>query len=246
MKDFDLHSTGLSVIDREAIMNHALDLARQALIKGELPIAAVLADGDAILYEGHNEIASTNDLDAHAEAGVVRGAKYLLRKMKLTERNRLTLYSTLEPCFMCCGIAMTFNLGTVCYALESPGDGVLPIIHAWEKKSEQLPFYRAPKIIGGVLRSESAALFYEFTLLYPDSRFAKWARQLSSVVENTPSAPLGEPCRGNSPLTQPTTLSRLLYVPPRRLLPVRQENPSSSTTLPRVGHFGGLYGANPW
>jgi tRNA(Arg) A34 adenosine deaminase TadA len=158
----------------------------EALTKGELPIAAVLADGNAILYEGHNEIASTADLDAHAEAGVVRGAKPLLRGMKRIDRSRLTLYSTLEPCFMCCGIAMTYNIGTMCYALESPGDGVLPILHAWKKKSEQLPHYCAPEMIGGVLRAESAVLFGAFALRYPDSRFAKWTRQLYSLIPKTP------------------------------------------------------------
>lgn len=119
MKDVDCYSSGLSVNDREAIMRHALDLARHAMTKGELPIAAVLCDGVTILCEGHNEVTSTY-LDAHAEAGVVHGAKRLLQSMKLTDRNRLTLYSTLEPCFMCCGIAMTWHIGTVCYALESP------------------------------------------------------------------------------------------------------------------------------
>jgi hypothetical protein len=81
---------------------------------------------------------------------------------------------------------MTHNIGTVCYALESPGDGVLSILHAWEKKSEQLPFYRVPQIIGGVLRAESATLFRDFAQRHPNSRFAKWARQLYNLIAKTP------------------------------------------------------------
>lgn len=203
MNDLDFPSMRLSAIGREAsisipansdvlqgyfnqIMSRTIDLARQALTKGELPIAAVLADGDVILHEGHNEVTGTKYLTAHAETRVLHSAKDLLRGMKLVERNRLTLYSTLEPCLMCYGMAMTCNIGTVCFALESPGDGVLAIIHALKKESEQLSFYRAPKTIGGILRAESAALFRDFTLLYPGSPFAKWAHQLSSAGKNTP------------------------------------------------------------
>lgn len=192
MNDLDFPSICLVANGREAsgsnqMMSHAIELARKAMTNGELPIAAVLADGDAILHEGHNEISSTKYLAAHAETRVLDGAKDLLRRMKLKDRNRLTLYTTLEPCLMCCGTAMTYHIGTVCYALESPGDGVLAIIHTLKKKSEQLPFFRAPTIISGVLRAESAALFREFTLLHPSSIFAKWAHQLSNAVENTPA-----------------------------------------------------------
>lgn len=170
------------VATHEALMRRALGLARGALEARELPIAAVLASGDKVLAEAHNLVAGERDLLAHAEFRVLFQGKEVLRTLKLADRQQLALYATLEPCMMCFGALMNFNIGKLFYALESPGDGVMPIVEKWEKKSEQLQFYKAPAASAGLLREESAALFCEFSERFPDSRFANWTRQLGRVV----------------------------------------------------------------
>ncbi|MBI2787306.1 MAG: nucleoside deaminase [Elusimicrobia bacterium] len=163
-------------------MRMALDIARRALEVGELPIAAILVLDEDVLAGAHNLVAGDNDRLAHSELLVLRAASPKLKAMKIIDRSRLALYSTLEPCMMCFGAIMNHNIGKVCYALESPGDGVLPLVLQWEKKSEQLPYYKTPAIVPGILRSESAGLFREFVRKHPKSRFAKWAHQLSTVL----------------------------------------------------------------
>ena len=113
-------------------MRRALDLARTALDQGELPIAAVLTLGDNVIEEGHNYVKGGANLLEHAEYRVLGAAAPRLRKVKILDRRRYCLYVTLEPCMMCFGAIMNLNLGRLVYALESPGDGVLPLVHQWE------------------------------------------------------------------------------------------------------------------
>jgi hypothetical protein len=86
------------------------------------------------------------------------------------------------------GLAMTYNIGTVCYGLDSPGDGSHWIVDRWSivepLKKGQRPAYRPPRLIAGIMHTEIATLFHEFACLYPESPYAKWVRQLSDSVES--------------------------------------------------------------
>lgn len=160
-------------------MKTALSLAGRALEAGELPIAAVLVLDEHVVAEAYNRVRGDGDLLAHAELLTLRLAISELKKMKIDIRRRLVLYSTLEPCLMCFGAVMALNVGKVCFALESPGDGVLSIIRQWQEKSNQLPNYRVPEILPRVLSDESARLLREFGKRNPSSRFSLWTSQLS-------------------------------------------------------------------
>lgn len=167
----------------ERHMQRALRLARTALEAGELPIAAVLADHDQLLAEAGNAVAGDKNLLAHAEFRTLTQFSDKMRGMKIAERKELCLYTTLEPCMMCFGMIMTLNIGKLIYALESPGDGVMPIVDSWQRKSDQLPQYRVPETFRGLFRDDSRALFREFATLHPTSRFARWARHLAAVTD---------------------------------------------------------------
>ena len=105
-------------------MNHtrflrvALEEAKLALEKGGPPIAALIVDPQGrIVATGSNRVVSANDPTAHAEVETIRHAgPYLLEH---ATRERLTLYTTAEPCLMCLGAIVKANIASVVWALSS-------------------------------------------------------------------------------------------------------------------------------
>ena len=74
-------------------------------------------------------------------------------------RRQVKLFTNLEPCLMCLGGAMSFFTGEVYYSLESKADGAVDLVQTWPRNLTDIPDYQLPKIVGGVLREESANLF---------------------------------------------------------------------------------------
>jgi tRNA(adenine34) deaminase len=84
----------------EAFMARALELAREARARDEVPIGAVLVRNGTILTEGKNEVETRQDAMAHAEMLAIAEAQARLKTWRLTGT---TLYVTKEPCPMCAG-----------------------------------------------------------------------------------------------------------------------------------------------
>jgi len=79
-------------------MQAALALAGRAAVSGEVPVGAVLVQGDTLLAEGWNQPIASHDPTAHAEVMALRAAGQSLGNYRLADS---TLYVTLEPCLMC-------------------------------------------------------------------------------------------------------------------------------------------------
>jgi cytosine deaminase len=90
-------------------MERAFDRARQSYEEGGCPIGGVLVDNDsgAVLGEGHNGLVQENNPIIHGEMAALRAA----RRMK--NRHNTTLYTTLQPCFMCAGAVAQFGIPRV-------------------------------------------------------------------------------------------------------------------------------------
>lgn len=82
---------------------------------------------------------------------------------------------------MCLGAAMSFYVGEVYYAVESPGDGAVALVEQWQRKEQDFPSYQIPAIMGGVLRSESIALFQAYTQRYTVGGMAAWTRTIAAL-----------------------------------------------------------------
>ena len=105
----------------EHYMRCALALAVEALEFGEFPIAAIVVlDGQVIGQAVASEQREKRTL-GHAELVALEQADRL--GLSLGQRRRARLFTTLEPCLMCMGAAMSFFLGEIYYGLESPGAG---------------------------------------------------------------------------------------------------------------------------
>ena len=88
-------------------MRHALRLAQFAASLGEIPVGAVVVQGQACIAEGWNLSISHHDPTAHAEIVALRKAAQYLNNYRLMES---TLYVTLEPCVMCAGAIIQARL----------------------------------------------------------------------------------------------------------------------------------------
>ena len=93
-------------------MRHALELAKQAEQKGEVPVGAVIVLDNDIIAEGWNRLIAANDPTAHAEIVAIRAAASRLGNYRLPEAD---LYVTLEPCVMCAGAIIQARLRRVVF-----------------------------------------------------------------------------------------------------------------------------------
>jgi len=73
---------------------------------------------------------------------------------------------------------MSFFLGEIYYALESPGDGAVNLARSWIRKEEDIPGYKLPRITGGLLREESIQLFEKYVDHHPPGPMHDWAKTL--------------------------------------------------------------------
>lgn len=104
-----------------AWMARALEMARLAGARGEVPVGAVVVRDGALLAEGHNLTVSSADPTAHAEVTAIRRAAARQGDWRLEET---TLYCTLEPCALCCGAVVLARVPRVVYGAADPKAGM--------------------------------------------------------------------------------------------------------------------------
>jgi len=149
-------------------MKKALRLAEKALKAGEFPVGCVIVYDDRVISTGARISTapdSTNELD-HAEITALRGlAKidnntYEKSDLKI-DKNRITLFSTLEPCLMCYGAILINGISKIVYAYEDPDGGGTGCDLA-----SLAPLYKniKPDIIADIMRKESLELFKAYFL----------------------------------------------------------------------------------
>lgn len=90
-------------------MSRALELATKSYQEGGCPIGGVLVANDTgeILGEGHNNLVQEGNPILHGEMSAMRAAG------RMPHRHRTTLYTTLQPCFMCAGTIAQFGIPRV-------------------------------------------------------------------------------------------------------------------------------------
>lgn len=138
-------------------MYEAIEEARKAYARGEVPVGAVLvgAHGE-ILSRGHNASIARCDPTAHAEIVVLRKAARAVRNYRLPGT---TLYVTLEPCAMCLGAMVQARIGTVVFGALDPKAGVLG---GAADLTKVLVFNHYMEVIGGVLADQAGCLLTAF------------------------------------------------------------------------------------
>ena len=93
-------------------MARAYELARNAVAHGNEPFGALLVKDGKIIFENENSIFTSHDLTQHAETGLVSKASQKLDAVTLAAS---TLYTSTEPCNMCCGAIRWAGIRRVVY-----------------------------------------------------------------------------------------------------------------------------------
>ena len=108
-------------IDDNYFMKQALKVANNAIIKGEVPVGAVIVFNGKIIARAHNQTENLKDVTAHAEILSITSASNFLNSKFL---NRCTMYVTLEPCIMCVGALYLAQIERLVYAASDIKGGL--------------------------------------------------------------------------------------------------------------------------
>ncbi|WP_054696012.1 tRNA adenosine(34) deaminase TadA, partial [Syntrophomonas palmitatica] len=101
-------------------MRLALELAREALENGEIPVGAIVVAGGELTAKARNEKELRGDATAHAEMLALQRAAVKIGSWRLTDA---TMYVTLEPCPMCAGAMIQARLGRLVFGAYDPKAG---------------------------------------------------------------------------------------------------------------------------
>lgn len=104
----------------EKFMRLALNEARQAFDRGEVPVGALIVAGERIVGRGSNLTEQLTDPTAHAELQAITAATSTLGGKYLTD---CTIYVTVEPCPMCAAALAWSQIGRVVYGAADPKRG---------------------------------------------------------------------------------------------------------------------------
>jgi tRNA(adenine34) deaminase len=105
------------------MMRHALTLARQAFVLGEVPVGAVISINNQLVAAAHNEVEMRRDATAHAELLAIGRAMRMVGDKYLPDAR---LYVTLEPCPMCIAAIRHAKIKRLVFGAYDPkGGGVV-------------------------------------------------------------------------------------------------------------------------
>lgn len=141
-------------------MEIALEEARAAATRGEVPVGAVvLAPDGTILARAGNAVEAGHDASAHAELLVLRAAAARLGAARLPGCD---LVVTLEPCPMCAQAISFFRIRRLVFGAYDPkGGGVEHGARVFDASS----CHHRPDVVGGVRETEAGALLKAFFAL---------------------------------------------------------------------------------
>lgn len=138
-------------------MHIALQEARAAALRGEVPVGAVLvAPGGQIAAQAGNRTRELNDPTAHAEILVIRAACAAAGSERLPG---YVLYVTLEPCAMCATAMSAARIARLYYGASDPKSGG---VEAGPRIFEHPQCHHVPEVYDGIAGAESAAILKQF------------------------------------------------------------------------------------
>lgn len=143
-------------IEDEKFMVAAIEEARKAEAKAEVPIGAVLVLGGEIIARAYNLRETKQNSLAHAELLVIDEACQKLGTWRLEDA---TLYVTLEPCPMCAGAVILSRIKRVVYGAKDPKGGCAG---TFMNLPEDERFNHRSEVISGVLEAECSELLTNF------------------------------------------------------------------------------------
>ena len=140
----------------EEYMHCALELAKQCIPDGDVPVGCVIVSPDgAVIGKGCNRREADGLATAHAEVEAINMACKTLNSWRLSG---CTLYVTLEPCPMCAGAIINARIDEVRYGAREEKSGCCgSVLNLFEER-----FNHHPRIYGGLLADECQSVLADF------------------------------------------------------------------------------------
>jgi len=144
-------------VDYKVLMQQAISLAKEAAIKGDVPVGALVVDESGnIVGQGANLREQENDPTAHAEIVAIRNAAKKLGNYRLDE---LTMVVTLEPCGMCAGAIAQSRIKRLVFGSFDEKYGAVGSV--WDLLRDSRAIYK-PEVLSRVLENECSQLISDF------------------------------------------------------------------------------------
>ncbi|MGE6781242.1 nucleoside deaminase [Ensifer adhaerens] len=137
-------------------MDAALEEARKAAERGEVPIGAVVVFDGRIIASAGNRTRELNDVTAHAEIVAIREASAVLNDERLTGAD---LYVTLEPCTMCAAAISFARIRRLYYGADDPKGGA---VDSGVRFFGSPTCHHAPDVYSGLAEREAAEILRDF------------------------------------------------------------------------------------
>ena len=163
--------------DDASLMKLALQEARNASQRGEVPVGAIIVQNDRIIGRGYNRREELQSPIAHAEIIALEQASWKLGYWRLTECD---LYVTLEPCIMCAGAILQGRLRRLIFGCLDPKAGA--VMSLFNLCDDRRLNHRLT-VKGGVLAEECAKVLSEFFSLVRQKKQARDAERWPSPAE---------------------------------------------------------------
>ncbi len=142
--------------ERIDFMGTALEEARLASERGEVPVGAVLVLNGEMIARAGNRTRELSDPTAHAEMLVIREAAVILKNERLGEAD---LYVTLEPCAMCAGAISFARIRRLYFGAQDVKGGA---VSNGPRFFAQETCHHAPEVYAGMGGEEAGALLKGF------------------------------------------------------------------------------------
>lgn len=146
----------LAIVKTNRFMEMALQEARAAEARGEVPIGAVVVIDDIAVSRSGNRTRELKDITAHAEIAAIRLACEALGQERLTGAD---LYVTLEPCTMCAAAISFARIRRLYYGAEDPKGGA---VDNGVRFYAQPTCHHAPEVYSGINEVQSAEMLRRF------------------------------------------------------------------------------------
>jgi tRNA(adenine34) deaminase len=144
-----------------------------------MPIAACVFLENKLISKAYTTETKDERFLVHTELNALLEADKL--KYEIPDRKKMQLFTTLEPCLMCYGSAMSSFIGEIYYSLKAPDDGALNLIR-FEKFNNDYLNFQNPKIEGNILTEKCKRLFSEY--IKGQDRDSYLYRFSKSILEN--------------------------------------------------------------
>lgn len=158
-------------------MSIALEAAKEAEARGEVPVGAVLVREGLVIATGYNHNIGLNDPSAHAEMQCLREAGRMLGNYRLLDT---TLYVTLEPCAMCAGVMVHSRIERLVFGAKDEKTGAAGSVVDLVRHPA---FNHQIQVEEGVLAEECSGMLSDFF-----RRRRKEQKALKQAARDTQSA----------------------------------------------------------